>query len=322
MATRSVIPASDRPISDSRIAPQETVVCRVLVPHTPRWHVVQHWREAFIERGLADAIDSLRSHWPEYLMEGAEVALHLFLTCIFAGLLLYPASPVRRFVDSTAGLRALMGLAVGATVVAIVMSPRGKQSGGHFNPALTLAFYRLGKMGLPDALFYVVAQFSGAIGGVCVARYLLPDTVGRHALRYAVTAPGVRGSAVAFVGELTISFILMLTILVSSNRESLSRYTPYLVGLLYAIFITLEAPLSGMSMNPARTFGPALHLSYWYAIWLYFTAPTLGMLVAAEVFLRARGGVPPFCAKLHHANNTRCILRHGTPPYSAKPMCG
>ena len=245
-------------------------------------------------------------------MEAAEVALYLFLTCVFASLLLYPASPVRHVVGSTIGLRALMGLAVGVTVAAIVMSPWGKQSGGHFNPALTVAFYRLGKMDLPDALFYVTAQFSGAIGGVCIARYLLPDTIGRHAIRYAVTAPGVRGSAVAFIGELTISFVLMSTILVASNREQLARYTPYLVGLSYAAFITLEAPLSGMSMNPARSLAPALHVSYWHALWLYFTAPTLGMLVAAELFLRVGGGLHPFCAKLHHANNKRCIFRHGT----------
>jgi aquaporin Z len=269
-------------------------------------------RDAIIERELASAIECLRFHWPEYLMEAAEVGLYLFLTCVFASLLLSPASPVQHFVRSTVELRALMGVAVGASVVAIVMSPWGKQSGGHFNPALTLAFYRLGKIPLPDALIYVVAQFSGAIGGVCLARYVLP--VGRPAIKYAVTAPGSRGSAIAFIAELTISFILMSTILVSSNRESLVRYTPYLVGFLYAIFITLEAPLSGMSMNPARSFGPALHVNYWHAIWLYFTAPTLGMLVAAEVFLRARGGVQPFCAKLHHANNKRCIFRHASPP--------
>jgi aquaporin Z len=101
--------------------------------------------EAFIERELANTIDNLRFHWPEYLMEAAEFALYLFLTCIFAGLLLYPASPVRHFVGSTVGLRALMGLAVGATVVAIVMSPWGKQSGGHFNPALTFSFLSLGQ---------------------------------------------------------------------------------------------------------------------------------------------------------------------------------
>jgi aquaporin Z len=276
--------------------------------------------KAFNELELAKAIESLRLHWPEYLMEAAEVTLYLFFTCVFASLLLYPASPVRHFVDSAAGLRALMGLAVGATVVAIVVSPWGKQSGGHFNPALTLTFYRLGKLRLPDALFYVVAQFSGAVGGVCIARYLLPDTVGPHVARYAVTEPGVRGSALAFVGEVTISFVLMLTILVASNRETLARYTPYFVGFWYATFIFLEAPLSGMSMNPARSFAPALHASYWHSLWLYFTAPTLGMLLAAEVFLRARGGVYPYCAKLHHANNKRCIFHHGTAPRPVKPI--
>ena len=245
-------------------------------------------------------------------MEAAEVALYLFFTCIFAALLLYPASPVHHFVGSNVALRTLMGLAVGATVVAIVMSPWGKQPGGHFNPALTLAFYRLGKMSSSHALFYIVAQFAGAIGGVCIARYVLPHALGRHAIRYAVTAPGIRGSAVAFVGELLISFVLMATILVASNRETLAGYTPYLVGFLYTTFIILEAPLSGMSMNPARSLAPALHVSYWHALWLYFAAPTLGTLVAAEVFLRARGGVPPFCAKLHHANDKRCIFRHAT----------
>lgn len=275
---------------------------------------MQHPGEAVIERELASVMNGSRLHWPEYLMEAAEVALYLFLICFFAGLLLSPASPVQHVLGRAIELRALMGLAVGVTVVAIVMTPWGQRSGGHFNPALTVAFYRLGKMNLLDALLYIVAQFSGAIAGVCAARFLLPDTIGRRAVRYAVTAPGVRGTALAFIAELTISFILMSTILLASNREKLARYTPYLVGILYATFITLESPLSGMSMNPARSFGPALHAWYWRALWLYFAAPTLGMLVAAEVFLRGRGGLHPYCAKLHHANNKRCIFRHGIHP--------
>ena len=241
-------------------------------------------------------------------MEAAELALYLFLICLFASVLLDPASPVRHFVGNAAGLRVLMGLAVGVTVVAIVMSPWGRQSGGHFNPALTLAFYRLGRMPLPDAVFYMVAQFFGAIGGVCIARFLLPDTISRRGVQYAVTAPGARGSAVAFAAELMISFVLMSTILFASSRETLARYTPYFVGFLYTTFIILEAPLSGMSMNPARSLAPALQASYWHSLWLYFVAPTLGMLVAAEVFLRVRGGVHPSCVKLHHANDKRCIF--------------
>lgn len=250
-------------------------------------------------------------------MEAGEVALYLLLTCLFAVLLQDPASPVRQLVTSGILRRGLMGLAVGASVIAIVMTPWGKQSGGHFNPAVTLAFYRLGKVALPDTLFYVVAQFLGAIGGVCIARYLLSRATGHEIVRYALTAPGARGNAAAFIGELTISFLLMITILVASNREALARYTPYFVGFLYAIFILFEAPLSGMSMNPARSFAPALHAGFWRTVWLYFAAPTLGMLLAAEVFLRARSGVRPFCAKLHHANDKRCIFRHRTAPHSA-----
>ena len=101
-------------------------------------HVVQ-LREIVIERETLSAIDSLRLHWPEYLMEAVEVALYLFLTCVFASLLLYPASPVRIFLGSAGATRALMGLAVGATVVAIVVSPWGQQSGGHFNTRASLA---------------------------------------------------------------------------------------------------------------------------------------------------------------------------------------
>jgi aquaporin Z len=203
-----------------------------------------------------------------------------------------------------------MGLAIGATVIALIISPWGKQSGGHINPAMTFAFYRLGKIRPWDALFYGVAQFSGATSGVALATFLLRGAPGDVTVRYAVTAPGVYGAAVAFAAELAISFILMITVLLVTNHERFARYTPYFVGSLYAVNITFETPLSGMSMNPARTFGPAVYGGYWHTLWIYFIAPTVGMLAAAAVFLRARHGAPPYCAKLDHANNKRCIFRH------------
>ena len=270
-----------------------------------------HHRTAVCRHDALNALGSIRLHWPEYLMEAGESALYMFFTCAFATLLQHPASPVRHFVASAVSRRALMGLAIGATVIGIVMTPWGKQSGGHFNPAMTFAFYRLGKVAFWDGLFYIAAQFSGAISGVAIAGYVLRGAPKNTAVRYAVTAPGVYGNAWAFAAELTISSILMITVLVVSNRGTLARYAPYFVGALYATFITFETPLSGMSMNPARTVGSAFHASYWHAIWIYFAAPTLGMLVAAEVFVRARRGVDPYCAKLHHANNKRCIFHHG-----------
>jgi aquaporin Z len=118
------------------------------------------------------------------------------------------------------------------------------------------------------------------------------------------------GSTVAFVAELTISFVLMITVLFTTNQKRLAPYTAYFVGLLIAIYYTFETPLSGMSTNPARTFGSALHANYWHALWIYFIAPSMGMLAAGEVFLRVRRGAAPYCAKLHHANHERCIFHH------------
>jgi aquaporin Z len=161
-----------------------------------------------------------------------------------------------------------------------------------------------------DAIFYGAAQFGGARAGLVMAEFLLLGTPGPPPVRYAATLPGMYGASLAFVAEAAISCALMLTILFASNHKMLSHYTPYFVGALYAIFITLETQLSGMSMNPARTFGSAFRSRYWHALWIYFLAPTLGMLVAAQVFLWVRRGIGPYCAKLDHANDKRCIFRH------------
>jgi aquaporin Z len=257
------------------------------------------------------AFASLRDHWPEYLMEAGEITLYMFLVCAFATLLLHPTSPLRRLIHSVIFRRALLGFLVGSAVVAIIMTPWGKQSGGHFNPAITLTFYRLGKLAFWDAFFYMAAQFTGAAAGVGIAAYVLRDAPKSPSVRYAVTAPGIFGNGGAFAGEVLISFVLMMGILVASNRTALARYTPYLVGALYTTFITFETPLSGMSMNPARTFGSAFRGGYWQAFWIYLIAPTVGMLAGAEIFLRARKGIGPYCAKVHHANDKRCIFRHG-----------
>jgi aquaporin Z len=253
---------------------------------------------------------SLRHHWPEYLMEVGELGLYLFVACAVATLLQHPASIVRVVVSSGLARRALMGLAMGATAIAIVNSPWGKRSGGHFNPAITFTFYRLGKVEFWDAWLYVIAQFLGAISGVTLARYVLRGALGNHTVRYAVTVPGMYGSTVAFVAELAISFVLMITVLFATNHKRLAPYTAYFVGVLIATYYTFEAPLSGMSTNPARTFGSALHANYWHELWIYFIAPSMGMLAAGELFLRVRGGAAPYCAKLHHANPERCIFHH------------
>jgi aquaporin Z len=123
--------------------------------------------------------------------------------------------------------------------------------------------------------------------------------------------PGDAGPLLAFAAEFGISFILMSVVLRVSNTSPLARYTPVFAGALVALYIMLEAPISGMSMNPARTLGSALAAQLWTALWIYFTAPPLGMLAAAEVYRRQKGERAVICAKLHHHNGRRCIFRCG-----------
>jgi aquaporin Z len=113
------------------------------------------------------------------------------------------------------------------------------------------------------------------------------------------------------LAEFVISFALMFVVLLTTNTEPLARYTGLFAGVLVATYITLVAPLSGMSMNPARTFGSALPAQLWESLWIYFTAPPIGMLLAAETYLRSIGPRGAICAKLHHHNDKRCIFRCG-----------
>lgn len=271
-----------------------------------------------VEQGPLGAAGSLRLHWPEYLMETGEAACYLFATCVVATLLWHPSSPFQRYVASDAARRICMGLAMGTTIILIVLSPWGKQSGAHFNPAVTFTFFRLGKVALWDAVFYCAGQLLGAVAGVAIACLVLQHAPSEKAVHYAATMPGVYGDSIAFLAELTISFMLMSAILFASNHEILAPYTHYFAAALVAVYIAFESPISGMSTNPARTFGPALYGSYWHALWIYFIAPPLGMLAAAEVFLLTRGGQGPFCAKLHHHNDKRCIFCHSGPNPGAR----
>jgi len=202
-----------------------------------------------------------------------------------------------------------MGLAMGTTAIALIYSPLGKRSGAHLNPATTFTFFRLKKIEPIDAAFYTLFQFAGGITGVMLARVAFGERLAHPSVNYVVTRPGRYGELWAFVAEALIAFILMSAILWVSNTRALNRYTGVVAGALIMVYISIEAPISGMSMNPARTLGSALAARVWTGIWIYFTAPLLGMLLAAEVYVRLRGTDRVLCAKLHHENTARCIFR-------------
>jgi aquaporin Z len=261
---------------------------------------------------MSDAIrTALRTHWPEYLIEAAGLGVFMLSALGFTLLLEHPASPLHAALPDAFLRRALMGCAMGATLIALVYNPLGQRSGAHYNPAFTLTFLRLGKVAPADALLYGAAQFAGAALGVALLGAGLAKALGDPHVQYAATVPGAAGVAAAFAGEVAIAFAQMLLVLVVSNTRRLNKYTGVFAALGVATYITLEAPISGMSMNPARTLGSALGAGDFTALWLYFAAPLTGMLLAAEAYLRLCGARRVHCAKLHHANAQRCIFRCG-----------
>lgn len=248
------------------------------------------------------------NHWPEYLMEGFGLGVFMLSACAFSIFLFHPSSPLVQLFPNSQIRRGLMGIAMGTTAIAIIFSPFGKRSGAHINPSVTLTFLRLGKVAPSDAAFYTLFQFIGGILGVTAASILFRSSIADPAINYAVTVPGRWGVAAAFTAETAISFLQMSIVLLVSNTKRLSRWTGLFAGAAVATYIAFESPISGMSMNPARTLASASHALVWTSLWIYFVAPTLGMLLAAELYTRNRGSAAVACAKFHHHNDQRCIF--------------
>jgi aquaporin Z len=250
---------------------------------------------------------SLSRHWPEYLIECWALGCFMIAVGLNVTMLESPRSPLYTLLPMATVRIALLAGGIGLVLTLLIQSPWGKRSGAHMNPAITLAFLRLKKIHPWDALFYVVAQvIGGTLGVLLVARFagrLFTDPP----VSYAITVPGSKGEAVAFVAELVISSTLMAIILAFTISPRLIRFTGVAIGGLVAFWIFVEAPLSGTSMNPARTLASAVPGMMWQHLWIYLLGPTLGMLIAAQIHLNVHGRDLRGCAKLLHPRSVRCI---------------
>jgi aquaporin Z len=246
-------------------------------------------------------------HWREYLGEALGLGLFMVAAGLVATALDSPRSPVQDWLVDADLRRVLGGLAMGLTAVGLIYSPWGKRSGAHMNPAVTLAFLLLGRIRARDAAFYILAQFAGGLVGVLLVLGLLGDVFASRPVSFAATMPGAWGPAVAFVAEAAISYGMLAAILAIASRPRLAPYTGIAAGLLVALYISVEAPLSGMSMNPARSFASAAPGALFDHLWIYFTAPPLGMSLAAYQFRRREQPQARVCAKVVHDLQLPCI---------------
>ncbi len=247
----------------------------------------------------------IRDHWREYLCEAVAIGLFMVSAATFTVLLEHPASAARMALPGPFARRLLMGLAMGLTAAAIIYSPLGARSGAHMNPSVTLAFLRLGRIRSGDAVAYIGAQCCGAWLGTWIAALLLGTLFSDPTVNFVRTLPGPAGIGPAIVGELVISFLTLSILLAVSAQPATMRATGLVAGGIILLNIAFEAPLSGMSMNPARSLGPALIAGDSSSLWIYLLVPPVGMLLAAELH---RVLATPGCAKLNHSARVRCIF--------------
>ena len=250
----------------------------------------------------------MRAHRIEYAIEALLLGLFMVSAGVVTTALEAPGSPLVAALPSDFARRALVGLGMGLTSIALVYSPLGARSGAHMNPAVTLSYLRLGKIKRADALGYAVAQLAGGIAGVALVALALGTAFESAPVSWVATRPGSHGVAVAFAAEVAISFGMMTAAILCSSAPRLAPYTGLLCGTLVALYIAFEAPLSGMSMNPARSVASAIFPGFWADLWVYLAAPLAGMLLAAEVWGRVRGAARVHCAKLNHSARQRCIF--------------
>ena len=219
--------------------------------------------------------------WQIFLAEVIGTGLFVMLGLSSVILMFGVGNPSEQFVPSLAVRRSLNGIVFGAIGASIALSPVGKVSGAHLNPIVTMGFWLMGKLRARAAIGYVIAQFLGAVLGSLPL--LLWGQLGQS-INFAVAQPGKGYSLpVVVTGEVATTFCLITTLCLFLAFHSLRRFTPFAMPVLFAIMSPIEVGISGMSVNPARSFGPAVISGVWTGWWIYWIGPFIGGLLAILV---------------------------------------
>jgi aquaporin Z len=256
-----------------------------------------------------------RLHWPEYASELVGTAFLVFIALSTVALNFGQGSPLALVLPNNSVRRLLAGLLLAASGPLIAISPLGKLSGAHLNPAVSLAFWLQGKMHQHDLVGYMVSQFLGAALGAGLAVLLWRQQAA--SVHNGITAPGI-GYPIwsVFLIEMGCTCLLVLAIFLFVSRHHLLHWTPLMSWLLVALIYWQAAPISGSSLNPARSFGPALVSWFWHDQWVYYLASPIGAILAVVLFrqLRLIGINDVLTAKMFHAPRYRCIFKQVKAP--------
>ena len=207
-----------------------------------------------------------------------------------------------------AGRLTIDGVVTGAVIGLLIISPLGRSSGGHFNPAVTVTMWLLRGIPGEDVGAYVGAQLAGSVVGVLAGRALLGPGLATPAVAYAALRPASGWAAGAvFAGEAVSLAILMAIVVAFLARPSLARWNPAAVAASVAVLILVGGLTSGGSFNPARQLGPLVFAGLLGFLWAYLLGPVVGAILVAALI--RFGGLP------HPLTCSLC----GTPPRDIVP---
>jgi MIP family channel proteins len=187
------------------------------------------------------------------------------------------------------GVVSHVGIALAfAFVVLAMIYALGHLSGAHINPAVTLAFWSVRRFPSAQVVPYVAAQCGGAVTASLLCRAALGKAGSLGA-----TLPALPLGA-AFGVEWLLSFVLMFVIMaVATDERVADGFAAIAVGLTVGFCALVGGPLTGASMNPARSLGPAVAGSFWHDHWIYWVAPVTGMMMAARIYDQLRHAEAP-----------------------------
>jgi aquaporin Z len=235
--------------------------------------------------GLSQLKASWRNNWRHYLQEAAGLAIFMISACFFGAMLESPHSSWHVAIPNGLLRLSIMGVLMGGTALFIFYSPFTSPSGSQINSAVTITFWRLGKMCHWDAVFYIVFQVTGGTLAVFIMQMILDGVLVEPPINSVATIPGKYGWLPALFMELSIAFVTMSIVLFTSAHPVLSKYTRFIAAGLVCCWVIIAGPISGFGMNPARTLASAIPGNSWSGWWMYMIAPVAGMLLASELFL-------------------------------------
>lgn len=234
--------------------------------------------------------------WRPFLAEFLGTGLLLLVGLSLVILMFGEDAPGASLIPNLKLRQGTTGFLFGCVGGGIALSPIGKVSGAHINPAVTLGFTLMRKLDARTSAGYILSQLAGAVVG-CTP-LLLWGSMGRS-IDFGATKPGAQfGLGEAMIGEITTTFVLVTSLCIFIAYRKIRNYTPYMIPVLYGIMVPLESDASGTSTNPARSFGPAIVSGQWEHWWIYWVGPLAGMVLAIFVcsFFAQRIEV----AKLYH----------------------